>query len=275
MAVTEKVVTPEVPAPKPAEQAGTGTPEAVVTQSEPNWEELLGKAPKEVLLKALEALPDQDFVNHKRVQSEADRRASKVIDDSRNALNRTLEERLRLEREEATVEALKKLDPEDLPPKAKEWLENRSREASTQQAMNAALTQVWTTVVGPRSPIRSYINELPQSEQNDLMRMATVDKVDPGTWLQEVIKRHGLLVESRVRSAGEKDRDARVSALVEAELVKRRGDIPAPDLGASVREGTVMNDNDWLVAWGNGSLPMSKENFAKANEILGTNLGRK
>ena len=269
MAVTEKVVAPEVL----VSPAGETTSD-VVTQSEPNWEELLTKAPKEVLLRVLDSIPDQDFVNHKRVQSEADRRSSKVIEDSRNALNRTLEARLQMEREEGIIEAIKKLDPEDLPAKAKEWLESRTTAASTNQAMYNALTQVWTTVVGPKSPIRTYINELPQAEQDALTKMAMVDRVDPGTWLEEVIKRHAVLVESRARSASDKDRDARVAALVESEMQKRRADLPAPDLGASVREGTAISDNDWLTAWGNGSLPNTKENFAKANELLGTNFGR-
>ena len=274
MAVTEKpAVENQTPAPVSAPETKVEVKETASTP-EVNWDEVITKAPKEVLLKVLDQLSDQDFVNHKRVQSEADRRSNKVIEDSRNALNRTMEARLQIEREEATIESLKKLDPEDLSPKAKEWMESRVKAAATQQASNAALTQVWSTVVGPNSPIRKYIGELSKNDQSDLMIMATRDRVDPGTWLNELMSRHASHVESRVRSAEEKERDARVTARIEAEMVKNRQELPAPDLGASGREGTVMTDNDWLNAWGRGEIPATRENFVKADEMLHMGLSR-
>ena len=272
MATTQAANTP-VPVVETTEAKVEAAPKSA-TQTEVNWEELMTKAPKEVLLKVLDQLPDSDFVNHRRVQSEADRRSSKVIEDSRNALSRTLEARLQIEREEATIESLKKLDPEDLSPKAKEWMENRARQQGIQQSTNAALTQVWSTVVGPNSPIRKYIGELPQQDQADLVRMATRDRVDPGTWLNELMSKHASAVESRVRSSEEKERDARVNARIEAEAVKNRQDLPAPDLGSSGREGTVLTDNDWLNAWGRGDIPATRENFLKADEMLGMGLSK-
>ena len=281
MATTDVVKTPAPVSPAPETQvqetvAPNESPKAIlgVEPASIDWADVLAKAPKDVLLKVLDLLPDQDFVNHKRVQSEADRRSQKVIDDSRNALNRTLAARLQIEREEATIESLKKLDPEDLSPKAREWMENRAQQAATQQATNAALTQVWSTVVGPRSPIRKYIGELPTDQQAELMRMATQDRVDPGTWLNELMSRHALTVESRVRTAEEKERDARVNARLEAEMANRRQELPAPDLGTAGREGTVVSDNDWLRAWGEGNLPSTKENFLKADELLNMGLSK-
>jgi len=274
MAITEKPAVEATPVAAPSVAQTEVKPETASTP-EVNWDEVIKTAPRDVLLKVLDQLPDQDFVNHKRVQSEADRRSNKVIEDSRNALNRTLEARLQIEREEATIESLKKLDPEDLSPKAKEWMESRVKAAATQQATNAALTQVWSTVVGPNSPIRKYIGELPQEQQAELVKMFSRDRViDPGTWLNELMTRHASAVESRVRSSEEKERDARVNARLEAEAAKRHEDLPAPDLGASVREGTVMNDKEWLNAWGKGDLPSTKENFVKADELLGMGLSK-